>query len=437
MGYKKTFSLLEFYEELNFVELEELYTLWKLFPKQSVSHQSELFFSFKKAHQEKYNCVLDVLRKKLSNSSAIFSEILLEYHNYKKFCEISNIKETHKVSLDSMFYRLQIDGLQKQIYSRIDELISYYRGVYKTLSVSTGLFKDYSESDYLESSLIILLFDLLSNYKNVRNKFSFNLKNNTFINFYKNKGIDLLKEDKQYEKYGLLSISLDNFEFCTNQPFQLKDKRIDSTLYFNDLIPNNTSMNKNNHLSLKDYLWESLQMKKISQLSLLPEFNDVPSDGLTLCLENFEKGNSFKINGLNKENIAKLFQEREYSNQLWAYMDGESDITFEEFNEEETKDYLDICGFYVTNVVHLKYFKDGDDYFIEHLDHEYVFYSPDEYKKRKLNHLQKGNAKKRIKTFKIDNSKIPLTSESGLEFLEFILKECLKHTDLIEEFLYS
>ena len=336
-----------------------------------------------------------------------------------------------------MFYRLQIDGLQKQIYSRIDELISYYRGVYKTLSVSTGLFKDYSESDYLESSLIILLFDLLSNYKNVRNKFSFNLKNNTFINFYKNKGIDLLKEDKQYEKYGLLSISLDNFEFCTNQPFQLKDKRIDSTLYFNDLIPNNTSMNKNNHLSLKDYLWESLQMKKISQLSLLPEFNDVPSDGLTLCLENFEKGNSFKINGLNKENIAKLFQEREYSNQLWAYMDGESDITFEEFNEEETKDYLDICGFYVTNVVHLKYFKDGDDYFIEHLDHEYVFYSPDEYKKRELNHLQKGNAKKRIKTFKIDNSKIPLTSESGLEFLEFILKECLKHTDLIEEFLYS
>lgn len=176
MRYKKTFSLLEFYEELNFIELEELYTLWKLFPKQSVSYQFELFFSFKKAHQEKYNCVLDVLRKKLSNSFAIFSEILLEYHNYKKFCEISNIKETHKVSLDSMFYRLQIDSLQKQIYSHIDELISYYRGVYKTLSVSTGLFKDYSESDYLESSLIILLFDLLSNYKNVRNKFSFNLK---------------------------------------------------------------------------------------------------------------------------------------------------------------------------------------------------------------------------------------------------------------------
>lgn len=436
MKYEKTFSLLEFYEELNFAELEDLYELWNSFPKESVVCQFELFFLFK-SQQEKYTYVLDVLRKKLSDSSSIFSEMLLEYHNYKKFCEISNIKETHKASLDSMVYRLKIDSLQKQIYSHIDELILYYREVYKTLRGSTGLFKDYSELDYLESSLIILLFDLLRDYKNVKNKFLFDFKNNAFINFYKNKGIDLLKEDKQYEKYGLLSISLDTFEFCTNQRFQLKDKRIDSTLYFNDLIPNNTSLNKNNHLSLKDYLWESLQMKKISQLSLLPEFNDVPSDGRTLFLENFEKGNSFKINGLNKENVAKLFQEREYSNQLWAYMDGESDITFEEFNEEETKDYLDVCGFYVTNVVHLKYFRDGSDYFIEHLDHEYVFYSPDEYEKRKLNHLQKGNAKKRIKTFKIDNSKIPLSTEAGLEFLEFILKECLKHTDLIEEFLYS
>lgn len=437
MKYEKTFSLLEFYKELNFTELEELYELWKLFPKESCIYKIELFFLFEKSQQEKYNCVLDILRKKLSNRSDVFSEILLEYHNYKKICQVSHLKETYKDWRDNYFYKSEIKILEEQIYSNIDELILYYREIYKTLSSSTGLFKEYSESDYLESSLIILLFDLLNDYKNIKNKFSFNFKDNAFVSFYKDKGIDLIKEDRQYEKYGLLSISLDNFEFCTNQPFQLKDKRIDSTLYFNNLIPNNTSMNRNNHLSLKDYLWESLYMKKINQLSMLPEFNDVPSDGLTLCLENFEKGNSFKINGLNKENIAKLFQEREYGNQLWAYMDGKTDITFEEFDEEATKDYLDICGFYVTNVVHLKYLKDEDDYFIEHLDHEYVFYLPDEYEKRKSNHLQKGNAKKRIKTFKIDNSKIPLSTEADLEFLEFILKECLKHTDLIEEFLYS
>ena len=144
MKYEKTFSLLEFYEELNFAELEDLYELWNSFPKESVVCQFELFFLFK-SQQEKYTYVLDVLRKKLSDSSSIFSEMLLEYHNYKKFCEISNIKETHKASLDSMVYRLKIDSLQKQIYSHIDELILYYREVYKTLRGSTGLFKDYSE----------------------------------------------------------------------------------------------------------------------------------------------------------------------------------------------------------------------------------------------------------------------------------------------------
>lgn len=301
MKYEKTFSLLEFYEELNFAELEELYELWNSFPKELGACQFELFFLFERSQQEKYNYALDILKGKLSNDSDIFPEMLLEYYNHKKICKILHLKETYKDWLNNDFYKIQIESLEGQIYSHIDELISYYREEYKTLSASTGLFKDYSESDYLKASLIILLFDLLCDYNNVKNKFLFDFKNNAFIKFYKNKGIDLLKEDKQYEKYGLLSISLDTFEFCTNQPFQLKDKRIDSTLYFNDLIPNNTSINKNNHLSLKNYLWESLQMKKINQLSLLPEFNNVPSDGLTLFLENFEKGSSFKINGLNKK----------------------------------------------------------------------------------------------------------------------------------------
>ncbi|WP_373740895.1 hypothetical protein [Neisseria sp.] len=439
MGQKKNFSLQEFYEELNFNELEEFHALWKQYPPKFEIGDTcfNRFSSFTKSQEEQYKHVLDLLRDKLSDGTTLFSEILLEYHNHKKNCEISHLKTIHNDWDKNSFYRLQVESLEGQIYSSWNELKSYYGDLYKCLSTSTGLLEGYSEYEYIESSLIILLFALIDEYKSIRNKFSLNLKNNPLVDFYKEKGIDLIKEDKQYEKYGLISISLDNFEFCSSQPFQLRDRRIDSTFYFSSLIPNKTSMHRNNHPSLKDYLWSSLENKKINQLALLPEFNSVPSDGLSLILENFEKGVSFRINGLNKENIAKLFQEREYGNQLWAYMDGDTDITFEEFDESAAKDYLDICGFYVTNVVHLKYFKDGDDYFIEHLDHEYVFYLPDEYEKRKLTHLQKGNAKKRIKTFKVDNSKIPLDSEDDFEFLELILKECLKHTDLIEEFLYS
>ena len=439
MNYKKSFSLCEFYNELKFNKLEEFYKLWCSFKKEKTEPGTtyfEPFSLFVKSQQEKYNRILDILRSKLDDKSILFSLALLEYHNYRKTCKILNLK-MHKDWDTNIFHKTEIENLEKQIYSTLDDIKSYYGSVYKSLIDCIALFSEYTESDYVELNLILLLFDCLDEFERTKNKFDLNFKDNPLVAFYKDNGIDLAKKDKQYKKYGLLSISLDNFEFCSSQPFQLRDKRLDATLYFNHLIPNNTSMNRNNHLSLKDYLWKSLYAKKINQLSLLPEFNNITSNGLTLCLENFEKGNSFKINGLNKENVAKLFQEREYGNQLWAYMDGEADITFEEFNEEEAKDYLDVCGFYVTNVVHLKYFKDEDDYFIEHLDHEYVFYLPDEYKKRKSNHLQKGNAKKRIKTFKIDNSKIPLSTEAGLEFLEIILKECLKHTDLIEEFLYS
>lgn len=443
MNQKIKFSLREFYEALNFNELEEFHALWKQFPlKKSEIYLFNDFFSFVKSQQEKYNHILDILRNKLSDNSTLYSEILLEYHNYKKNCEILDLKERYLKELyedrrDNIVDKCKIKMLEGQIYSNLDDVKSYFIDIYKCCSAETELFNGYSECDYIESSLILLLFECLDEFQRVKNKFNLNFKDNLLVDFYKGKGIDLIKEDKQYEKYGLLSISLENFEFCSNQPFQLKDRRLNSTFYFSSLIPNKTSMNKNNHVSLKDYLWIFLKKKKINQLALLPDFDCVPSDGLTISMENFERGSSFKINGLNKENIAKLFQEREYGNQLWAYMDGEENITFEEFNESATQDYLDICGFCVTNVVHLKYFKDKDNYFIEHLDHEYIFYQPNEYEKRKSNHLQKGNAKKRIKTFKIDNSKIPLNTEEGLEFLEFILKECLQYTDLIEEFLCS
>ncbi|WP_301099348.1 hypothetical protein [Otariodibacter sp.] len=405
MNQGKCFSLREFYEGLNFNELEEFHKLWRFFSKEQ---PTAWFEQFSLSQQEKYNQILDILRVKLSDNSTLYSQILLEYynHNYGKN------------------------------YSNLDDVKSDYSDIYKCLNASTGLFSDgYSECNYIESSLILLLFKCLDDFQKVKNKFNLKFEDNLLIDFYKDKGIDLIKEDKQYKKYGLLSISLENFDFCSHQPFQLRDRRLDSTLYFSSLIPNKTSMNKNNHISLKVYLWNSLVNRKINQLALLPEFDWVPSDGRTLLLENFERGSSFEINGLNKENIAKLFQEREYGNQLWAYIDGEENITFEEFNESATQDYLDICDFYVTNVIHLKYSKDGDNYFINHLDHEYIFYQPDEYEKRKFNHRQKGSAKKRIKTFKIDNSKIPLNTEEGLKFLETILKECLQYTELIEEFL--
>lgn len=427
------FSILECFNELRFNEAEKLLELWNNFPKENYS--CEDFLIFIKKHEDEYESVLSILKEKLTSQSILFSSYLVDYYNYKKIIEVNSIKEKCKNWNGKLFYKRQIELLEKQICKNLNDLIGFYGELYSSLYNETCFLNSFDEEGYINYCIIKLLFDVYTDFNRIKNKFkSVDLKNNSLFEFYSNNDIDL-SGDEQYNKYGLLSISLDNFEFCSNNPFQLRDKRCDSAFYFSNLIPNKTSLCINNHLSLIEFLWNCLVEGRINKLSLRPEFNDVPGSGQTISLEEFERGVPFDIKGLNVENVSKLFQENNYSNQLWVYMDGESDITFEEFDEYNTESYLEISGFVVTNVVHLKYFIENNDYFIEHIDHEYIFYLPGEYEKRKNNHLQKGNAKKRLKTFKIDDSKIPLSSQRDLEFLEVILKECLSHVDLIEEFL--
>ena len=68
------------------------------------------------------------------------------------------------------------------------------------------------------------------------------------------------------------------------------------------------------------------------------------------------------------------------------------------------------------------------------MDHEYIFYSLEEYVKRLSDIKQKGNILKRIKTFKIDNSKIPFILEDGMNVLLFFLNEYFKSEKLLLEY---
>lgn len=62
---------------------------------------------------------------------------------------------------------------------------------------------------------------------------------------------------------------------------------------------------------------------------------------------------------------------------MWVVIDPQN-ITFEELckNFEVYNDMV------VTQVVHLQYKKEGNCTYITHLDHEYVFYTIDEYDNR-------------------------------------------------------
>ena len=84
-------------------------------------------------------------------------------------------------------------------------------------------------------------------------------------------------------------------------------------------------------------------------------------------------------------------------------------------------------------MVHIEYFLESDEFIINHLDHEFIVYNLDEYQKRQSNPEIKGH--KKVKTFKIDNSKIPFKFKKGNEYFLFqVLDAYFKNTDLVSEY---
>lgn len=161
--------------------------------------------------------------------------------------------------------------------------------------------------------------------------------------------------------------------------------------------------------------------------------------------EFLEIGKPFDFVNLGNYSVSKLYSTlTAYGDCLWVVTDP-GNITFEELCD----DFVDFEGTIVTQVVHLQYkFLDGKTY-ITHLDHEYVFYTPEEYNNRIINATQKGTAKQRMKSFKIDNSKIPFDfrcevsrkNENGHglqvekeQFLCYVLECYFKHKDLLNEY---
>ena len=141
--------------------------------------------------------------------------------------------------------------------------------------------------------------------------------------------------------------------------------------------------------------------------------------------------------------VSKLYSTK-YEDCLWVVIDPEN-IIFEEICE----DFETFEDMVVTQVVHLQYKNLAGEICITHLDHEYIFYTLDEYGKRMRDVTQKGTAKQRMKSFKIDNSKIPFDfrceisrkDEDGNDlpvekeqFLCYVLECYFKHKDLLSEY---
>jgi hypothetical protein len=134
--------------------------------------------------------------------------------------------------------------------------------------------------------------------------------------------------------------------------------------------------------------------------------------------------------------MSKLVSEN-YGNSLWITV-GDNDITFEELCDDFDIEENDI----ITQMVHLQYSEKK----ITHIDHEYIFYSVEEYEER-IRLRRKGKARKRFKTFKVDQSHIPMDypckmfsisederEDISVPFIYFVLNSYFKHKDLLTEY---
>lgn len=208
--------------------------------------------------------------------------------------------------------------------------------------------------------------------------------------------------------------------------------------------------NKTIHIFLKKDILsifsDLIDKKMIGKISL--RSNDIIENGIiednTLC-EAVEKGNTFNLNINGLPNESKLYSEENYFDQMWVFKDGQ-DLTFEELLDDfECEDDL-----IVTQMVHLQYIIEDNIPYITHIDKENIYYSTEEYDCR-IEKRIKGTARKRIKFFKINDSKIPFeypcqiintnfrqehleTTEKSIPFIFYIVRYFFKNKKNVDEY---
>lgn len=364
--------------------------------------------------REQDSLTLDVLKEGVTNQ-ALYDEITinLEY-NIKNLEEIENPDNRCKGELQS--YKIQKGELS---INSIDDWID---------KNCTWIQECGGGRDYSEMRVLIYLYYMFDNY-NYQRKHPFCSEINELELIYEN----VLDKRSQFYKYGIISINGDR-ELIPIYPPRIYDRTMNKT-FFTKNVPLN--------LLKKISIMMSCGIVKDFSVRL---HNERGYNGRIDCeyiTEALERGKVFDFVNLGEYSISKLYS-KEYENCMWVVIDSPN-ITFEELCKE-FEIYNDMI---VTQVIHLQYDVVGECAYITHLDHEYVFYTIDEYQDRINNATRKGTAKKRMKSFKIDNSRIPFgyrcevmkKDENGNDlphkdeqFLCYVLECYFKHKDLLKEY---
>ncbi|MGL4764967.1 MAG: hypothetical protein ACRC18_09150 [Cetobacterium sp.] len=404
--------------------LEELYLKKKKKDIFDIDPDDEVIIN-----EDEIECI-ESIKNKINTNDITFRKNLLKLKkedlkkeikdiNSKRKKLENNLKQTGvKKSREVMFRFDMYDRAENKIIQELKNLKE--EKLYEFLKEESEVVSDIEKRKIYFYKKILQLFysDYLRNI--AEPKWIINEKNNILKKEYKYIG-----EDEQYIKYGLIKLNenrvIEKHTLSPNSyPQYICDKRLKKYIIIEDISR-----------EMLVFLSELLEKKNIGELSLrVSVYTKLEENHTQVALEDREFGKYFSFRNLKEILPTKLYNME--NNELWINID-KKNITFEEILE----DFVSYEDYIVTQVVHCEYFEENQEFFINHLDHEYIFYTMEEYEERQNNINQKGNGSKRVKTFKIDNSKIPFILESGDNFLLKILNEYFKSKDLLEEYFQN
>lgn len=325
-----------------------------------------------------------------------------------------------------LFYMPQLELIEKSLEIKtIEQLIDYlenyldeYPGTLEILNNCYKFIHGEDGSDYIKANYIsYYIGDILySKYQSKKGRIDMlDLKYSKVVKTeYEKIGIDIAQEDAQFSKYSLISMSKNIQIFNDKDSQTIADDRLDK--YFWIAVPR----------KLLSSIEELIKNEMVSDISFRVDY---VSDLLPM-MEEMEFGAPLRLKISSLPKLSKFYSTEKYENNLWIRHDAEKlSLTFEELME----DFEVVGDDIVTQVIHLEYNIKGDDFFITHLDHEFIIYTLDNYQDRLSDANIKGHRK--VKTFKIDNSIIPFNIRiNGELFLVQVLDSYFKNYDLIHEY---
>lgn len=307
--------------------------------------------------------------------------------------------------------KINYHDLSKVINYNLNHMFDILSNSYKNVHGSQD--DTYITSNYKYYYIGSLLFDVYMVKQAASNTINMQLAG-VIEEKYKNIDIDLNRVDSQFRKYKLLSLNKNIVIRNSKNSQTIKDNRL--CVHFWIPVPR----------KLLFSFQELIQSGMISEISFR-------IDKITECtplLEAMEQGSPLNLKVDNLAPLSKFYSKDNYADTFWVHHDSQKkSITFEELLD----DFHIVNDDIITQVIHLEYYNLDNEFYIQHLDHELISYTLEQYKNKLEDSKIKGY--KKTKSFKIDNASIPFMYKSNGEFLLLqVLDSYFKNSELVSEY---